>query len=142
MFPTPTFFFFNFLLWNFDGAPQVDGVLKNTVRSKIIHYLRLYEDRPDPVFFMSLVVNISVRLYDDFIRLIFLRAHRGATDLTRELPEVLDQFRILHASFLANLKVSVPSLVLLPPHLPKRYMLGVYLCAKFFKLRLFIMNNR
>ena len=33
--------------------------------------LFLYTDRPDPNVFITLTVNTSVRLYDDFIRLYF-----------------------------------------------------------------------
>jgi hypothetical protein len=40
---------------------------------------------------MPLVVNTSVRLYDDFIHLIFLHAHREATTLVHGLPEKSDQ---------------------------------------------------
>jgi hypothetical protein len=43
-----------------DGAPHPDGALKNTGRSKILHYRRLYDDRSDPIVFMSLTVNTSV----------------------------------------------------------------------------------
>ena len=46
-----------------DGAPHPDGVLKNTVRPKILNYRRLYADLPDPIVFMSLTVNSSDHLY-------------------------------------------------------------------------------
>ena len=46
----------------------------------------MYTDRPDPIVFMSLVENTSGRLYDDFIRLLCLHAHREATALDGELP--------------------------------------------------------
>ena len=56
---------------------------------------------------MSLVVDTSDRLYDDFIYLFFLHDHREATPLTNELPEESDQFRFLRAACLSNLKGSV-----------------------------------
>ena len=43
-------------------------------------------------------------MYDEFIRLLFLHAHREASALASELPEDSDQFRCLHASCFANLK--------------------------------------
>jgi hypothetical protein len=43
-----------------NDAPHPDGALKNAVRTKIIHYRRLYADRPDPIVFIHLVVNTSV----------------------------------------------------------------------------------
>ena len=38
---------------------------------------------------MSVTVNTSGHLHDDFLRLLFLHAHREAGPLTGELPEVL-----------------------------------------------------
>jgi hypothetical protein len=46
----------------------------------------------------------SVRLYADFIRLLFLHAHREASAMANELPEASDQFRFLRAACLANRK--------------------------------------
>ena len=74
---------------HFDDAPHPNGYLKNTVRPKVLHYRRLYDDRPDPIVFIHLVVNTSDRLpvpwfYPvtllthsswDFIRLLFLQTH-------------------------------------------------------------------
>jgi hypothetical protein len=90
-----------------DGAPEPDGVIKAVDRKKIIHYRQLYIDRPDPIVFMSVVVDTSVRIYDDFIRLLFLHAHREASALANELPEESDQLRFLRAACLDNLKGSV-----------------------------------
>ena len=50
--------------------------------------------------------NTSGRLYDDFIHLLFLHAHREASALANELPEEADQFRFLRAACLANRKGS------------------------------------
>ena len=44
------------------------------------------------------------RLYDEFIRLLFLDAHREAMVLDNELPEDSDQFRFLRSSCFTNLK--------------------------------------
>ena len=49
----------------------------------------------------------TVRLYDDFILLIFLHTHREVSVLTNELPEESDQFRFLQAVCFANLRSSV-----------------------------------
>ena len=51
-------------------------------------------------------MDTSGRPYDDFIRLLFLHAHREASALANELPEESDQFRFLRAACLANLKGS------------------------------------
>jgi hypothetical protein len=59
-----------------DGAPDPDAVLRKSVRIKIRHYRNIYLNQPDPITFIPLVVDTSDRLYDDFIRLLFLHAHR------------------------------------------------------------------
>ena len=51
----------------------------------------------DPIVFMTVAGNTSGRLYDDFLRLLFLHAHREASALAGELPEESDQFRFLRA---------------------------------------------
>jgi hypothetical protein len=71
-----------------DGDPEVDRVLTEVVRSKIIHYRQVYPNRPDPV-------ESSGRIYDDFNRLLFLHAHRETSVLTDELPEESGQLRFL-----------------------------------------------
>ena len=50
-----------------DGSPDPDGSLKEVVRSKICHYRNVYLNRPDPISFLPLVVDTTVRLYDNFI---------------------------------------------------------------------------
>ena len=60
---------------------------------------------------LSLTVDTSGRLYDDFIRLFFLHTHLEASDLDNELPEESDQFRFLRAACLVNLKGSVGSIM-------------------------------
>ena len=89
------------------GAPQPDGALNNAARIKIRHYRQLYADKPDPIIFLPVVVNTAGRVFADFVRLLFLHAHREASILAGELPEESDQFRFLRAARLANLKGSV-----------------------------------
>ena len=90
-----------------DGAPDPDGALKEVARIKIRHYRTMYLNRPDPLAFIPLAVDTTGRLYDEFIRLLFLHAHREASALANELPEESDQFRFLRASCFTNLKGTV-----------------------------------
>ena len=53
---------------------------------------------------LPLVVNTSGRLYEDFIRLLFLHAHREASALAQTLPEESDQFRLFRTTCLVHLK--------------------------------------
>ena len=71
-----------------------DGVLilmvlrfRAVTRKKIVHYHQLYIDRPDPIAFMPVVFDTSVHSYDDFLRLLFLHAHREASALANEIQE-------------------------------------------------------
>ena len=90
-----------------DGPPEPDGTVKTVTRAKIIHYRQVYLNHPDPIAFMPLAVDTSGHIYDDFLRLLFLHAHREASALANELPEESGQFRFLRAACLANLKGSV-----------------------------------
>jgi hypothetical protein len=56
---------------------------------------------------MPVVVDTSGRVYDDFSRLLFLHAHREASDLSNEIPEESEQFRFLRAACYPNIKGSV-----------------------------------
>jgi hypothetical protein len=40
-----------------------------------------------PIAFMPVAVDTSVRIYDDFLRLLFLHAQREASALANEIPE-------------------------------------------------------
>ncbi len=80
-----------------DGAPEPDGVLRTVVRAKIRHYRQLYMNRPEPIAFMSVVVDTTGRIYEDFSRLLFLHDHREASVLANELPEESEQFRFLRS---------------------------------------------
>ena len=72
-----------------------------------MHYRNVCLNRPDPITFIPLTVDTTGHLYDEFIRLLFLHAHREASALANELPEESDQFRFLRASCFANLKGTV-----------------------------------
>ena len=76
-----------------DGAPEPDGSIKVVARKKILHYRQLYVDRPDPITFMPVAVDTSGRIYDDFLRLLFLHDHREASALTNDIPEESGHFR-------------------------------------------------
>ncbi len=90
-----------------DDVPDPDGSLKEVVRIKIRHYRNVYLNRPDPIVFIPLAVDTTGRLYDEFIRLLFLDAHCETSDLANELSEESDQFRFLRTSCFANLKGAV-----------------------------------
>ena len=82
-------------------------LLRAVTRKKILHYRQLYIDRPDPIAFMPVEVDTSGRIYDDFLRLIFLHAHREASALDNDIPEESGHFRFLHTACLPNMKGSV-----------------------------------
>ena len=63
--------------------------------------------RPDLIVFLSLTVDTSGRLFDDFILLIFLHDHCEASPLDSELSEESDQFHFLHTVCFSNLKGTV-----------------------------------
>jgi hypothetical protein len=67
----------------------------------------LYADKPNPIIFLPVAVSTSGRVYDAFVRLIFLHTHREASILTGESPEESDQFRFFRATHLTQLKGSV-----------------------------------
>ncbi len=69
------------------------------VRKKILHYHQLYINRPDPVAFMSVGVDTSGPIYDDFSRLLFLHVHRKASALVNEISEESGQFLFLRVTY-------------------------------------------
>jgi hypothetical protein len=81
--------------------------LWTVTRKRFFHYHQLYINRSNPIAFMPLTVDTSVRIYDDFNRLLFLHAHRETSVLANEIPDESDQFRFLHTTCLVNLKGSV-----------------------------------
>ena len=97
-----------------DGTPEPDGALKVVVRKKIIHYHQQYIDRPDPIVFMPVPVDTSGRIYDEFLRLLFLDPHREASPVSNDIPEESGHFRFLLPSCLVNIKESV-GLILAKP---------------------------
>ncbi len=90
-----------------DGAPEPDGVIKTVARKKILHYRQLYVDRPDPIVFRPVVVDTSDRIYDDFLSLLFLHAHRETSALVNDIPEESGHFRFFRGVCLANIKGSL-----------------------------------
>jgi hypothetical protein len=90
-----------------DGSPELDGALREVVRTKILHYRQLYLIRPDPIAFLPAVADTAGRVYDDFSRLLFQHAHREASALANEIPEESGQFRFLRTARYANIKGSV-----------------------------------
>ena len=66
-----------------DDPPHPDGVLKNEVRLKILHYRSLYVDRPRSHCLHYLTVSTSSHLYHDFIRLLLIPVHRETGSLDR-----------------------------------------------------------
>jgi hypothetical protein len=90
-----------------DGGPEPDGDIKVVDRKKILHYRQLYIYRSKPIAFMPVAVDTSVRIYDDFLRLLFLNVHREVSDLANDIPEESGHFRFLRVTCLANIKGSV-----------------------------------
>ncbi len=64
-----------------NGFPEPDGTIKVVTRKKIIHYRQLYIDRSEPIAFMPVAVDTSGRIYDDFLRLLFLVNIKGSVGL-------------------------------------------------------------
>jgi hypothetical protein len=76
-------------------------------RKKILHYRQLYLDRPDPIAIMPVAVDTSDRIYDEFLRLLFLHTHRDTSVLVNEIQEESGHFRFLRVVCLDNIKGSV-----------------------------------
>ncbi len=49
-------------------------------------------------------MDTAGRLYDEFIRILFLHTHREVSVLVNEFPEESDQFLFFHTSCFVNLK--------------------------------------
>ena len=56
---------------------------------------------------MPVAVDTSGRIYDEFLRLLFLHDHREASALANDIPEESGQFRFLRTDCLVNIKGSV-----------------------------------
>jgi hypothetical protein len=46
-----------------DGVPEPAGALRTVARAKIRHYRQWYINRPEPIAFMSVVVDTTGRIY-------------------------------------------------------------------------------
>jgi len=87
---------------------------------------------------MPLAVDTSGRIYDDFLRLLFLHAHREASALANELQEESGQPLV---TSLANLKGSVR--LLLVKALAMRISIPLNLSSRpFIPLPMFIRSRR
>ena len=62
-----------------DGVPDPDGPLKTVDTLKILYYRQMYLNRPDPIVSMTVTVDTSDRIYDDFSRLLFLTQEDQST---------------------------------------------------------------
>ena len=69
-----------------DGPPEFEGDLRVVVKKKILHHHQLYINLPDPISFLSITVDTSGHIYDDFRRLSFLHDHRETSVLSNEIP--------------------------------------------------------
>ena len=85
-----------------DDVPETDGGIRPVVRKKILHYHQLYINRSDPITFVSLTVDTSDHIYDDFNRLLFLHVHREASALANEIPEAKGKFLFLRVACLVR----------------------------------------
>ena len=56
---------------------------------------------------MSLPVDTSDHIYDDFLRLLFLHVHREVSALPNDIPEESSHFRFLRAACLTKIEGSV-----------------------------------
>jgi hypothetical protein len=56
---------------------------------------------------MLVVVDTSGRIYDDFLRLLFLHAHREASALANEILEESSHFHFRRVACLTNIKGAV-----------------------------------
>ncbi len=59
-----------------DVIPVAFFLKREVVRKKILHYHQLYINLSDPIAFMTVTVDTSGGIYDDFSRLIYLHSHR------------------------------------------------------------------
>ncbi len=72
-------------------------------RSNLHPIGQVYLNRPDPMTFIPVVVDTSDCIYDDFSRLLFLKAHREASALDNKLPDESGPFCFLRTACLSNL---------------------------------------
>ena len=68
---------------------------------------QLHINHPEPISVMPVAVDTTDRIYDDFLRLLFLYSHRETSALVHDIPEESGHFRFLHVVCLPNIKGSV-----------------------------------
>ena len=81
---------------------------------------------------MSLAVDTSDRLYDDYIRFLFLHTHRDVSVLVNELPEESDQFQFFRTACLAHLKGSVALIMVKTSVIRISIPLELYMLSVYF----------
>ena len=86
---------------------------------------------------MPVAVDTSGRIYDDFLRLLFLHAHREASAVGNDIPEESGHFRFLHA----NIKGSV-GLILTKTSVMRISIPLDLSCRSFIPLPCFIRSRR
>jgi hypothetical protein len=112
-----------------DGAPEPDGARRAVVSKKILHYRQLYLDQPEPIAFMPASFDTSGHIYDDFLWLLFLHAHREASGPAHDIPEELSSRSFIPLPHFIRSRRPTPLLssflVFLLCVLPKRRMMGL-----------------
>ncbi len=71
-----------------EGSPLYSLILAliggSETRKKLPTSRNLYLNHPDPIVFIPLAVDTTGRLYEEFIRLLFLHTHREVSVLANE----------------------------------------------------------
>ncbi len=80
-----------------------DGHIKNN------HYDRIYDELPEPVVFIPVVVSTSGRIHEEFLLLLFLHTNREVSLVAGELPEESFQLHFIWTPCLVNLKAISPT---------------------------------
>ena len=94
---------------------NIDGSLNETTDDKIRKYRVDYNNNPpNTVSFMSVIGSMSGRLHSEFVRLLFLQAHREtdrffAASGVQLAQHDRDQFHFRRAAFSAQIKAKVGS---------------------------------
>ena len=92
---------------------NLDQSLNDAAADKIRKYRADYNNRPSSaVSFMTAIPSTSGRLHSEFVRLLFLQAHREtdrffATSGVQSTESTSDQFHFRHTDFLQHLKGKV-----------------------------------
>jgi len=100
-----------------DYPNDVDGTLNEVVDDKIRAYHTDYTNRPsNTISFMTVISSTSGRIHSEFVRLLFLQAHRETDRLVPasgvQLPEPTSGlFHFRGAAFSSQLKVKVDNIL-------------------------------